>query len=130
MKLCFPSPEFDEAVAAVCHGSAAEAEMRALNELLRSDAHGRDEYLMRMELHARLASDPDLFAKPASADGDGRTPVIKLDDGRNVLSPNPAVPTTRRRMVPLLAASLPCCRVSSVRLKRTSRWSRTSSHHR
>ena len=69
MTLSFPSPEFDDAVAAVCHGSATEAEMRALNELLRSDPSARDEYLFRVELHARLASD----AGPLFAGGrDGR----------------------------------------------------------
>ena len=36
MKLCFPSHEFDDAVAAVCHGSASDEQARALNELLRS----------------------------------------------------------------------------------------------
>jgi hypothetical protein len=65
MKLSFPSPDFDDAVAAVCHGSATEAEMRALNELLRRDAPARDEYLLRIEVHTRLASEPDLFANPA-----------------------------------------------------------------
>jgi len=37
MNLSFPSAEFDDAVAAVCHGSATEAEMRNVNELLRSN---------------------------------------------------------------------------------------------
>src|SRR5678815_2756517 len=61
MKLCFPSQEFDDAVAAVCHGSVSDEEAVALNELLRRDPAARDEYLLRIELHARLASDPDLF---------------------------------------------------------------------
>jgi hypothetical protein len=38
MRLSFPSLGFDDAVAGVCHGSATEAEMHALNELLRSDS--------------------------------------------------------------------------------------------
>ena len=62
MKVTFPSREFDEAVAAVCHGSASEEQLRALNGLLRSDAAARDEYILRLELHSRLASEPDLFA--------------------------------------------------------------------
>jgi hypothetical protein len=33
MKLAFPSREFDEAVAAICHGSASDEQARALNEL-------------------------------------------------------------------------------------------------
>ena len=37
MTLSFPSPEFDDAVAAVCHGTGTEAEMRTLNALLRSN---------------------------------------------------------------------------------------------
>jgi hypothetical protein len=63
MNLHFPSPEFDDAVAGVCHGTATEVQMRALNPLLRSDSRARDEYLLRVELHTRLASDPDSFAR-------------------------------------------------------------------
>jgi len=63
VKIPFPSCEFDDAVAAVCHGSASEEQMRALNELLRNDAPARDEYVLRIELHSRLASDRDLFAE-------------------------------------------------------------------
>lgn len=63
MSLAFPSPEFDEAVAAVCHGSASEGQLRALNELLRTHPVARDEHILRLELHSRLASDPDLFAR-------------------------------------------------------------------
>src|SRR5438067_6088341 len=61
MKLTFPSREFDEAVAAVCHGTSSDEQARALNELLRSNANARDEYILRAELHSRLASEPDLF---------------------------------------------------------------------
>lgn len=72
MKLTFPSPDFDDAVAGVCHGTASEAEMGALNELLRSDPKARDEYLLRVELHARLASEPELVSPAAdSAPGFG-----------------------------------------------------------
>ena len=56
MKIDFPSREFDEAVAAVCHGLGSSEQMRALNELLRANAAARDEYLFRAELHSRLAS--------------------------------------------------------------------------
>jgi ferric-dicitrate binding protein FerR (iron transport regulator) len=66
MKLSFPSPEFDASVAAVCHGSVSDEETRALNELLRSHPAARDEYILRVELHSRLASDPDLFADTTS----------------------------------------------------------------
>ena len=62
MTIAFPSREFDDAVAAVCHGTVSDEQAKALNLLLRSDAHARDEYLLRLELHARLGSEPDLFA--------------------------------------------------------------------
>src|SRR5688572_16246072 len=67
MKIGFPSPEFEDAVAAVCHGSATDEQARALNELLRSDAGARDEYILRLELHSQLASEPDLFALTAES---------------------------------------------------------------
>lgn len=63
MTLTFPSPEFDDVVAATCHGTATEAQMQALNSVLRGDPAARDEYLLRVELHSRLASEPDLFAQ-------------------------------------------------------------------
>ena len=63
MKLAFPSREFDDAVAAVCHGSASDEQARALNELLRSHPAARDESILRVELHSRLSSEPDLFAQ-------------------------------------------------------------------
>lgn len=65
MKIEFPSNGFDEAVAAVCHGLASEEQSRGLNELLRNDAAALDEYILRVELHSRLASEPDLFASAA-----------------------------------------------------------------
>jgi hypothetical protein len=62
LKLGFPSSEFDEAVAAVCDGSFSDEQAGALNDLLRGNPGARDEYILRVELHSRLASDPDLFA--------------------------------------------------------------------
>ncbi len=91
MKFSFPSPEFDDAVAAVCHGSATDAEMRALNELLRSDSRARDEYLMRIALHTRLASDPDLFSQGADVAAGCPLPGISFGDRHNILALNPAV---------------------------------------
>lgn len=67
MNWVFPSVEFDDAVAAVCHGEAGDMQMRALNELLRVSPAARDEYLLRVELHARLASDPNLFGAASEA---------------------------------------------------------------
>ncbi len=62
MSLTFPSPGFDEAVAAICHGTASDAQLEGLHGLLRENPAARDEYILRVELHARLASEPDLFA--------------------------------------------------------------------
>lgn len=62
MNHAFPSRTFDEAVAALCHGQATDEQARELHDLLRSDPAARDGYLLRVELHSRLASEPDLFA--------------------------------------------------------------------
>lgn len=86
MTLSFPSPEFDDAVAGVCHGTANDAEMRALNELLRKDAVARDDYLLRVELHTRLASEPDLFTQPAQGAACG---LPDLDAARAPQAPSP-----------------------------------------
>jgi len=67
MTFSFPSAGFDEAVAAICHGTASEEQLRGVNGVLRHNPAARDEYLVRVELHSRLASEPDLFA-PASGD--------------------------------------------------------------
>ena len=87
MSLNYPSPAFDAAVAAVCHGTASEEQLQALNRLLRDESTARDEYLLRVELHARLASDPDLFAG-ASRD----IPPIPAAD---TAIPFPALPRTK-----------------------------------
>ncbi len=79
MSIAFPSREFDEVVAAVCHGSASDEQARALNELLRSHPAARDEYILRVELHSWLASEPDLFA---SALGGFHEPVAPSEGAR------------------------------------------------
>ncbi len=66
MNLRFPSREFDAAVAAMCHGTAGDDEVQAVHRLLVDDPAARDEFLCRVELHARLASDPNLFSNPAT----------------------------------------------------------------
>ncbi len=66
MKIAYPSAEFNDAVAAVCHGVASDEQVRSLNELLRNSAHARDEYILMLELHSRLASDRDLFVASES----------------------------------------------------------------
>lgn len=50
----FPSPEFDDAVAAACHGTADEQTLTALGTLLQADDAALDGYLVRTELHATL----------------------------------------------------------------------------
>src|SRR5512136_1456743 len=97
MTLSFPSPEFDDAVATVCHGLATDAEMRALNELLRSDARARDEYLLRVELHSRLASDLDLSAQTGEVDAAGCDSAIQSEGHRNTIIPIPPTASTPRR---------------------------------
>lgn len=72
MKIAFPSTEFDDAVAAVCQGFGSDDQVRGLNELLRSDPDARDEYLLRVELHSRLAAGanrliPAMPEKPADS---------------------------------------------------------------
>jgi hypothetical protein len=62
MTITFPSREFDEAVAAACHGSISDDDARALNRLLRQNTTALDEYILQVEIHSRLASQPDLFA--------------------------------------------------------------------
>ena len=84
MKISFPSREFDDAVAAICHGSASDEQIRGLNEVLRNDAAVRDEYLIRIELHSRLASERDLFAPDVAAGGE-------IAVGRNI----PGFPASR-----------------------------------
>lgn len=61
MTIAFPSSEFDDAVASACHGTISQEQAEALNALLRINTEARDEYILRIELHARLLSEPDLF---------------------------------------------------------------------
>ncbi len=112
MKVSFPSSQFDDAVAAVCHGTAPEDEMHALNELLRSDSHAKDEYLLQVELHAWLASDPDLSCQSApegptavAADVRRLIPPASRNDQSLLTSAatKPESWVTKRKLVPLLA---------------------------
>jgi enterochelin esterase-like enzyme len=68
MNIEFPSREFDDAVAAVCHGLVSDEQARALNMLLLQNAAARDDYILRLELHSRLASQLDLFVPAATHD--------------------------------------------------------------
>ncbi len=107
MKLSYPSHEFDEAVAAVCHDTFSDTQAQALNELLRSHPAARDEYISRVELHARLASEPDLFVA-APAQGDEAAPSGSLrEQPLNVVPLRP--PPHKRRKVLGWAIALAAC---------------------
>ncbi|MCI0533648.1 MAG: hypothetical protein L0Z50_00320 [Verrucomicrobiales bacterium] len=98
MKISFPSREFDEAVAALCHDLTSDEHVRALNELLLNNAAARDEYILRLELHSRLASEPDLFT---SVEHD--SPVVagagRITPMQNVVPPQNAGPARNRREI-------------------------------
>lgn len=107
MKIEFPSREFDDAVAAVCNGLVSDEQARALNELLRRDSGARDEYILRLELHSRLASQLDLFV-PAVTEGRGRAAGGILSfPSTNARRPFEGIATKRRIIWSLsLAAGL------------------------
>jgi hypothetical protein len=52
----FPSAEFDNAIAAACHGAIGDEQLADLLALLRQDEAACDEYLLRTAIHSRLAS--------------------------------------------------------------------------
>src|SRR5579859_2123141 len=106
MKLSFPSAEFDDVVAGVCHGCATEAEMRALNELLRSNAGARDQYLFQVEIHSRLASNPDLFSQFQANTAGVNFPALKVGSQGNIVPLNPVNgPANKRLAVGVLAVA-------------------------
>lgn len=87
MNLAFPSHEFDDAVAAMCHGSASEEQMQRLTLLLRSDSNARDEYILRLEVHSRLASEPDLFISTDQHPTGARMPDDTPSVSRGIAAP-------------------------------------------
>jgi hypothetical protein len=98
MQLVFPSREFDDAVAAVCQADASDEQVRALNELLLADLSARDEYLVRVELHARLGSDPRLYA--SALVGAANPPAEYLQStGMSTIVPLPRPPFRRNQVV-------------------------------
>jgi hypothetical protein len=103
MTLLFPSREFDDAVAAVCHGSASEAQARALNELLRECAAARDEYILRIELHSRLASNPDLFISAMPDAMESGTAACEIAAARAIGSAQPVRADRSRKVTWSLA---------------------------
>lgn len=88
MTMRYPSDEFEDAVAAVCHGFASPAQVLRLNELLRTNPAARDEYILQLELHSRLASDPELFLSTAAdrlknSNEPKKIPPARSDPGHN-----------------------------------------------
>ena len=74
--------------------------MRALNELLRGNPAARDEYLLRVELHSRLASDPDLFSASEEAPLLVCAPGGDLGDRNKLRFPAPQIPGDREASGP------------------------------
>ncbi len=75
----FPSPEYDDTTAAICHGTASDAQLTELHVLLRSSAAARDEYLWQVELHSRLLSNNSLGLLNANREnGDRQSGPISL----------------------------------------------------
>ncbi len=94
MSIRYPSQDFDDIVAAICHGAADDAQCRSLNQLLRADAAALDAYILRVEIHARLLSDADLFVARAA-----EAPPLSQARGSGRPSPAPAsgpLPASRR----------------------------------
>ncbi len=108
MKIVFPSADFDTAVAAVCHGAASDDQLRALNELLRGHPAARDAYIWRLEVHSRLASDPDLFpgALAPSPAGPGNVEVVP-DPVPRLRRSSEAWPSSPTRRTPDLERPVP-----------------------
>lgn len=71
----FPSREFDNAVAALCHGSMTDETVTELHELLRENLTARDEYLWRLELHGELASGQLDLSRSVITDDSGDDPL-------------------------------------------------------
>ncbi len=108
MQLLFPSREFEDAVAAVCHGNASDQQVRALNELLLGDSAALDEYLVRVELHARLGSDTRLFA---SAFVGAPNPGFRALQSTGTSKITALQPRSSRRQVVRWAVGLAACLV-------------------
>jgi hypothetical protein len=107
MNMGFPSRDFDAAVAAVCHGLASDEQTRSLNERLRASPAARDEYLLRVELHARLASDPKLFFSGSTESDDAEVTSLGSRSTGNII---PLLPrASNRRQAMTWAISFAAC---------------------
>lgn len=101
----FPSAEFDDAVAAACHGCGSDQQVQQLHELLAADAAARDEYLWRVELHGYLATAPVEAGGPEAGGG-----VLQASRGEPLVWKQAAV-WGRGSLLPLLAAVALCLAV-------------------
>ena len=91
----FPSAEFDDAVAAACHGTADDNTLTALGQLLHDDDTALNEYLLRTELHATLLTSAHLgepvdlssLAELVMSDGEGGgSPANSMGDRRGLVA--------------------------------------------
>jgi ferric-dicitrate binding protein FerR (iron transport regulator) len=85
----FPSHDFDNAVAALCHGTVSDDALTELHELLRADADARDEYLWRVEVHGKLATGSLDFSRSADID--------ETDNDRKAIATPPLPANIERR---------------------------------
>ena len=97
----FPSAEFDDAVAAACHGCGSDQEVQQLHELLAADAAARDEYLWRVELHGYLATAPVEAGAPEAGGG-----VLQASLGEPLVRKQAAAWSGGSLLPPLAAVAL------------------------
>ncbi len=77
----FPSSEFDNAVAALCHGTIDDETLADLHGLLCVDSRARDEYLWRVEVHGELSSEKlDFRYLPECEEADANSKVFPTSD--------------------------------------------------
>jgi hypothetical protein len=78
----FPSREFDQTLSALCDGAGTAEQVEELAAVLRENPAARDAYLVSVELHARLASESELFASLGSTSSLRMTQTLSIDDPR------------------------------------------------
>jgi hypothetical protein len=78
-----------------------------LNELLRSDPAALDEYILRAELHSRLASDPDLFVA-ATPEADTASRARGIREGQRKVVPLRSLAQGRKRALRWAMALAAC----------------------
>jgi len=95
----FPSCEFDDAVAALCHGTISEEDLTDLHGLLCVDPDASDEYLWRVEVHGELASGKLNFGNLSECEEvDASAKIFPLSD-------RTATQVKQRRSLPMRVAA-------------------------